>query len=593
MEHKKQIDIKNAVLFLLTFLKPFKKYFVAGMFGVFIVGGISMLTPLVVGQIVDESVGNDENLFLKKVNDSMLLLIGIIICHNLFTFVQRYLFNKMNELTKAFLQKELYIRYLKYPVSFFDKERIGELLSRINSDIGMVQYIFSDQIPAFLYHSVALVVALILLFLINIKLAAITIISFPIAVYFSIIIGKRVRKLSKSIQDSYAESFIYVEETLQKVRTVKAFNNQNAEHKKYRSILDRIINESVRKGIFTTGLDSLGSVLTGIAQVLIFWYGTTLIGEGEITIGNLITFFLVSFLLGESVARISGAYGNLQNVLGAVDRIHELAHTKTEDGEFVAEYSNADLKQSLTLKNLSFTYRDDSIDFVLKELNVEIRKGQKIGIVGESGAGKSTLMQLILRFYNPSMGGIYLDGININKYSLEDYRSLFGVVSQEIELFGGTVKENIGYGVKDATIDEIIEAAKKANAYSFIVNLPNGFETLVGENGIMLSGGQRQRIAIARALLVNPKVLLLDEATSAMDSKTESLIKDALEKLMQNRTSIIVAHRLDTVMDADKILVMDKGQIIESGKHKDLIQNQSGVYKKMVEKQMGDRFSGI
>ncbi len=521
---------------------------------------------------------------LGSIDNFVLLLLGIVVALNLFTFIQRYMFNKMNELTIGNLRKELYKRYLRYPVSFYDKERIGELLSRINTDIAMVQYIFCEQIPTFIYQTVVMVVAITIMFFVSVKLTLITLVTFPVAILLSIIIGKRVRRISKSIQDSFAKSFIYVEETLQKIRTVKIFGNEAREQKEHEVLLDKIVNDSVKKGVYTTSLDSLGAMITSVVMVFIFWYGTSLLKTDEATIGSLVTFFFTSFLLGESISKISSAYGNLQNSISVVGRLKWLMEVKKEPNQ-----GNNDIPVSfdktIAFKNCSFSYSEDRDETVLESLDLTIHKGMKIGIVGPSGAGKSTLIQLILRFYEPTSGSILLDDTPISELPLQAYRDIFGVVSQEIELFGGTIKSNIAYSVRDCDMDEIIDAAKKANAYEFIQKLPKGFDTVVGENGIMLSGGQRQRIAIARALLKNPDILLLDEATSSVDSGTETLIKEALERLMVNRTAIIVAHRLDTIRDADKILVFDKGKIVESGSEQELLNLEGGLYQKLIKQQ--------
>lgn len=574
----------KALRYISTFLKPYRQYFIYGMVFIFLVGALSLSLPIITGHIVDVLVNKNKINSTFSIDKIVLILLVLVVLTNICKFFQRYFFNKMNELTIGFIRKELYHRYLKYPISFFDKERIGELLSRINTDISMVQYIFCEQIPAFIYQSTVMIVAIGIMFYIQIKLTLITLLTFPIAILLSIVIGKKVQNISKFIQDSFAKSFIYVEETLQKIRTVKIFGNERNEQIKHEELLDSIIKESIKKGIYTTSLDSLGAIITNIVLVLIFWYGTSLVTLGEITIGNLATFFLISFLLGEAVSKISSAYANLQNSISVVDRLKFLMNYELEDQTFLGK-PDVRFTHSISFKNCSFSYLNSRNDLVLKSINIEIKKGMKIGIVGASGAGKSTLIQLLLRFYKPIEGDIFLDEIPISNYSLQSYRKVFGVVSQEIELFGGTIKDNICYSSENYTIEDVIDAAKKANAYEFIEKLPDRFNTMVGENAMMLSGGQRQRIAIARALLKNPKILLLDEATSSVDSGTEKLIKEALNRLMANRTSIIIAHRMDTIRDADRILVFEKGEIIESGTDEELLKLKNGIYRGLINKQ--------
>lgn len=549
----------DALKFIFPFLKPFRKYFVFGMISIFITGFLSLSLPIITGNILDVSLNKSNTDLPYTANFLVILLVIMVVLENLFNFIKDYFFNKMNELTIGHIRKVLYERYLKYPISFYDKERIGELLSRLNTDVSMLKYIFCEQIPTFLYQTVLAIVAISILFYLDVTLTLITLITFPIALLAAKLIGKKVKLISKKIQDYYATSSIYVEETLQNIRTVKTFANESHETKSYNLLLDKIIKYSVAMGLYKTGLDSLGGMIASLVLVFTFWYGTFLVETNQVTFGILITFFLINFLLGESISKIANAYGKLQNSISVVDRIKGLMEVELEP-YLNNKQLNVKFNGSIRFENCSFSY-SQSKNVIFKTMNLDIKKGSIIGILGPSGVGKSTFIQLILRFYSPTKGRILLDDKPIDKLPLQNYRKLFGVVSQEIDLFGGTIKENISYSSGKYSIDDIIEAAKIANAYDFIQRLPLKFDTEIGEKGLTLSGGQRQRIAIARALLNNPPILIFDEATSSIDRKTEDLIQEALDRVMLSRTSIIITHKMETIRHADKIYHIENGKL--------------------------------
>lgn len=578
----KNTNLKHNLYVLRTFLKflyPFLNLFVMGVVCIFVAGGLQLVSVKYIGKLFDVPLHGGDNLFVG-IDRIVLILLGIIVLQNFFSFLQQYIFCRLNELSIANIRKTLYNRYLRYTVSFYDRERVGDLLSRINGDIGMIQYIFSEQLPVFLYQTVILTVSLAMLFLINVKLTYLMIVTFPITAVLAVVIGKKVRKLSKGIQDLYAESNIYVEETLQKIRTVKAFANEVKESFKYSKLLGNIINDSIRRSTLKSGLDSISSLVTIVAEVAILWYGSKLLSAGEITVGNLISFILITFCVGSAISSLANAFGNLQNSFGSTERLFYLLYKEAEE-DYRIPNVNIGFKHSLKLDHISFHYEANPNVKVLDQINLEIARGETIGMVGESGVGKSTITQLILRFYEPVSGRIFLDGKDISTLPLSTYRKLFGVVTQETELFGSTIWENLCYGNPHADRKTVIQAVEQASAYDFIKELPNGFQTVIGENGLTLSGGQRQRIAIARALLVNPEILIFDEATSSLDSSTEHSIRDSLNLLKKDKTTIMVAHRLASIKQADKIYVLSDGKIVESGAHSLLMENPNGMYTKI------------
>jgi ABC-type multidrug transport system fused ATPase/permease subunit len=389
------------------------------------------------------------------------------------------------------------------------------------------------------------------------------------------------RQLSRQAQDKLAESNTVVEETLQGISNVKAFVNEAYEANRYDKSLREVVQIALRGANFRGGFASFIIFAIFGAIVGVIWYGSVLVFQGELTVGSLTTYILYSVFVGAAMGSFPELYANVQKAVGASERVLEILKEKNEPISIKVE--NNKIKQtingSLKFNEVVFAYPSRKEITVLNSVSFTAKAGEKVAIVGPSGAGKSTIAGLILRFYTPQSGHILFDNKTADQYSLTDIRNQVAIVPQDVLLFGGSIIENIAYGRLNATKDEIIVAAKRANAHQFIVDFPEGYETMVGERGIKLSGGQRQRIAIARALLKNPSILILDEATSSLDSESERLVQEALEELMKGRTSIIIAHRLSTIREADKIVVLEKGVVIETGTHQELMQNKEGLYR--------------
>jgi ABC-type multidrug transport system fused ATPase/permease subunit len=481
----------------------------------------------------------------------------------------------------------LYKKYMMLPFTFYDKRRVGELVSRITSDISMLQDTLSVTIAELLRQFSILIIGTFIIFYTTTSLSLFMLGTFPVIIVIAIIFGRYIRKLSKNTQDDLAKTNVIVEETLQSIQTVKSFTNELFETIRYRKSLDNVIVTALRAAKYRAAFISFIIFVLFGGIVAIMWYGALLVKSGDMTVGDLLSFVLYTTFIGGSIAGLGDLYGQIQKAIGASDRIIEVLDEPDEE-DVVDAKEKLILKGDINFSQVGFSY-PTRLDFeVLKDIQLSIKSGEKVALVGPSGAGKSTLVQLLMRYYPISNGGITIDGKNIEDYQLKAYRENIGVVPQEVILFGGSIRENIAYGKQEASEEDIILAAKKANALDFINSFPEGFDTLVGERGVKLSGGQRQRIAIARAILKDPAILVLDEATSSLDAESEHLVQEALTELMKGRTSIIIAHRLSTVRQADKIFVLKDGKIAESGSHDELITIEDGVYGNLVRLQFND-----
>jgi ABC-type multidrug transport system fused ATPase/permease subunit len=404
----------------------------------------------------------------------------------------------------------------------------------------------------------------------------------PVVAVAAVIFGRFIRKVSRKVQEKIAESNTILEETLQGITNVKAFANEFFENRRYRISTEEIVKNGILGGKYRGGFASFIIFCLFGAIVAVIWYGVHLASKGQLLIGDLISFILYSAFVGASFGGIAELYAQIQKAVGALERVFEILDETPEPLDITEQAPlTRRVEGNVTFENVNFTYPSRKEIRVLNQVNLIAKKGETIAVVGPSGSGKSTLVGLLLRFYDPESGSILIDGKPNTSYSLTELRNNMAIVPQDVLLFGGTIKENIAYGKPNATIAEISEAARKANALDFIESFPEKFETIVGERGIKLSGGQRQRIAIARAVLKDPSILILDEATSSLDSESERVVQQALDKLMIGRTSFVIAHRLSTIRKADKIIVIDKGQVRESGTHEELIQSENGLYRSL------------
>ena len=563
---------------IFTFVRPYRWQFVIGLVLLFLSSSIFMVFPLSIGQMLDVAQGKPNALNLTLPEIGILLLI-VLLVQGFFSYVRVMLFAQISEKGTADIRKALYLKIISLPIVFFEKTRVGELVSRLTNDVEKIYNTFYFILAEFFRQVILLVGGVIILAWQTPKLAGVMLLTFPIIVIGAMIFGRRIRKLSKKRQEILAESNTILDETLQSIQAVKAFGNELFEMGRYRKANDTVVGVSMKyasgRALFAVFIIT---VLFG-ALFFVIWLGMMMVQEGEVTAGQLISFVTLTAVIGASIAGLGNFFTELVGAIGATERILEILNSKTEKEERPQVNRSAGrLKGDLQFENLAFSYPTRPDVSVLKGVTLNIKSGQKVALVGQSGAGKSTIMQLLLQFHQPDSGTIEIDGVDIHDYELKSYRDNFAIVPQEVILFGGTIRENILYGNPDANIEEIESAARKANAWDFIQSFPDGLDTIVGERGIKLSGGQRQRIAIARAILRNPSILLLDEATSSLDAESERLVQEALENLMEGRTSIIIAHRLATIREVDCIYVLDGGKIVEQGTHLELSEMQDGVY---------------
>jgi ABC-type multidrug transport system fused ATPase/permease subunit len=567
----------NKALLIFKYAGTHKWKFYVGLGFLLFTGATALAFPKLMGMLVD-CVKNKNT---EQANIVAISLIGILLLQSFFSFFRLSLFVNFTENTLANLRLALYTNLIKLPMSFFSQKRVGELNSRINSDIAQIQDTLTSTIAEFLRQFILIIGGVILLASESLKLTLMMLSVVPLVAVAAVIFGRFIRKYSKKVQDQVAESQVIVEETLQGISNVKAFANEWYEIARYNGKIAEIVKIAIKGGKYRGYFASFIIFCLFGSIVAVVWYGVTLSIQGDMTVGQLITFVLYSTFVGASFGGVAELYAQIQKAVGATERVFELLDEIPENIKATNSSLPEKIKGNVSFQNVAFSYPSRKGVQVLKNVSFSANHGQKIAIVGTSGAGKSTISSLLLRFYNIESGSILIDNKDIYDYDLENLRGNMSIVPQDVILFGGSIRENIAYGKPEATEEEIILAAKQANAYNFVNGFPEKFETLVGERGIKLSGGQRQRIAIARALLKNPSILILDEATSSLDSESEKLVQEALETLMKGRTSIIIAHRLSTIRNSDTILVLDNGIISEHGTHKELLEIENGIYRNL------------
>ncbi len=574
---------------IFAYLRPYRPAFITGIILLLLSSFTTMTFPYFMGKLIDSAKGKNTVEWLNDTNKVALLLMGILLLQSVISYFRVYLFATVSEKAMGDVRTTLFDKLITLSLPFYEQRRVGELTSRSTNDVDQLQDMLSGTLPEFVRQIVTIVFGIGFVFFISTKLTLLMISTFPVLVLMAVFYGKFIRKISRQRQDALAQSNVVLEETLQNINTVKSFTNENYESRRYKSMMHKVIDAGIKgalnRGGFTTFL--ILGLFGGF--VLVIWYGATLLKAGSINEGDLFSFVLYTGFIGGAVGGLGDMFGRLQKTVGASERIFEIIG---EPGEFSLE-QNPDPKIKLggaiEFDKIRFSYPTRKDTEVLKGISFTVNKGDKIAFAGYSGAGKSTIAQLILQMYTPGAGLLLFDGMRADIFAIRDLRNNMAVVPQEVLLFGGTIGENIAYGKPGATEEEIINAARKANAWQFIEQFPEQLETVVGERGVKLSGGQRQRIAIARAILKDPAILILDEATSSLDAESEKLVQDALEVLMEDRTTIIIAHRLSTIRNVDTIFVLDKGRIVEQGSFDALAAMKDGVFQNLLRLQFENK----
>jgi subfamily B ATP-binding cassette protein MsbA len=573
------------LLRLFAYVRPYRARIAIAVACLVLAGALGLAFPQVVRLLIDAAfVEKDQD----RLNTLAILLVVVFAVQAAFSFVRSYLLSSTGEKVVADVRTDLYAHLIYLPASFYANRRVGELTSRLSSDVTIIQTVTTGSFAEMLRLSLTLVGGITIIAVTNLRLTLLMLAIVPVIILSANLYGRYIRKLSTRVQDELAEANTVLEETLSAIRIVQSFVREEFERARFGSKIHLALGLAIRRSLAGAGFIAFIILIVFGAIAVVLWFGSRLVLTGEMTAGELIAFVLYTFVVSGAIGGMSELYGQFQQAIGATRRVFELIDTRPDIKDPDSPQPFDKVEGHIEIRNVSFQYPGDRPVEILKDISIRVTPGEVIALVGPSGAGKSTLVALIPRFYDVSGGAILIDGKDIRSLKLRDLRGSIGVVPQETTLFGGTIRENIAYGKLEATGEEIEAVARAAHAHEFIEELPDRYGTIVGERGIKLSGGQRQRIAIARALLKDPRILILDEATSSLDSESERLVQEALETLMTGRTTFVIAHRLSTVRKADRIVVLNQGRVIEEGTHPELM-TARGLYKQLYEIQFREQ----
>lgn len=560
---------------IFAYVGPHKGLWALGFVFLLITMITSLLFPKLLGGLMSSSPDN--------LRDNMLQMMGLLLVQSIASFFRVVIFVTVTERALAAIREDLYSRLIHLPMTFFSSKRVGELNSRVASDTSQIGETLTTTLAEFLRGISMVIGGITILAFTSIKLTLFIVAVIPPLILVTIIFGRFIRKYSKKVQDEVAASNTIVEETFAGIQTVKAFANEAWERNRYAKRVNAIVGIAVRGGYYRGAFASFITFGLFGAIALVIWFGAGMVHEGQLAGEKLNEFILYALFIGGSIGGLASVYAQLQKAIGATETIFNLMEENPEMDITSENAASIDVSK-VAFSKVNFSYPTRTDVQVLKSVSFDLNRGKTLALVGRSGSGKSTIASLLMRFYAIENGIVTVNKKPLSEIDLKAWRNALAFVPQDVLLFGGTIRENIAYGDTKAGEEQIIEAAKQANAWEFIQGFPEGLETTVGERGVQLSGGQRQRIAIARALLKDPQLLILDEATSALDSESEQLVQEALERLMKGRTSVVIAHRLSTIRNADQILVLNEGEVTERGSHDELI-DQGGIYAELVKLQ--------